>query len=266
MQPAPLPVVAEDGEGPFGLVYNVPEDASVSDIRSAIQSQLKGKTFELLGADGRTPLHPMQERILLACDVWGTSPQVRLRWVATPNPRKGGWRAPASWWHGLYCFALPLAIAAATSILGLAIGTTGLVLAHVAGPPIRQHAGAGLDGPSPADDRQYYLDTFRKTWQATLDALVNMIDTYLNGPIMSLCNTLDHIVSTVKECVLCYLHVFQACFEHALDPALAPLLIGMTVAAFLGTAVVVHVVMRDLRRWLPWSQRRWLDDSSLEPT
>mmetsp|Transcript_133890 Transcript_133890/g.338298 ORF Transcript_133890/g.338298 Transcript_133890/m.338298 type:complete len:267 (+) Transcript_133890:72-872(+) len=259
---APLPVFAQDCNDPLVLLYKVPVDATISDIRSAIEAQVTGEPFEFLGADGRTPLHPMQERILRSQDVWGASEQVRLRWVAAREPNGKGWHIPIAWWP-VVCFVLPLIVAAAATVLSLGIGIFGLVLANLVRPTWQRSASSPSD-PTPADDYQYYLDTFRKVWLASLDALVNMIDTYLNGPATILCNMGPQIISTVRECMLLYLRVFQHCFEYALNPEFAPMFIGVAVVAFLGTALVMHVVMRDFRRWLPWPPRSWLVDNPLE--
>eukprot|EP00928_Gymnodinium_smaydae_P075960 TRINITY_DN58989_c0_g1_i1.p1 TRINITY_DN58989_c0_g1~~TRINITY_DN58989_c0_g1_i1.p1 ORF type:complete len:277 (-),score=26.12 TRINITY_DN58989_c0_g1_i1:269-1099(-) len=258
---APVPVFALGDDSALGLLYNLPPDATASDVRLAIQTQLTVQPFKVLGTDGRTPLQPMQEHLLRASEVWGANPQVKLKWTVESAPvRKSFCRSVVVWSAAL--LVLPLVVAAVSTVFSLGIGATTLAVAHLSHPSHRRPPAitgaveASLDAtmqlsplvpPMPPEDYDHYLDTFVKVWQASLDALVNMIDTYAT----ILCKMADLIVLTVKECVVLYLHVFQDCFKHALDPTLAPLLIGMAIVVFAGTALIVHVVMKDLRRFFP---------------
>lgn len=256
----PLLILPPDRGSPSSLVYNLSVDATIAEARRAIEAQLgvEKASFDFVGSDGRTALHSRQEALLRIRDVWGAVPEIHLCQASEKEAQRHspGLLAKALGVAGwpLLVVALPVVIAALAIVLSLCLGLSTLMLAHIT--HTSGHSGeraSAVNGP-PDDDYQRYLDTFLKVWQASLDALVVMISTYLNGPVMSIIALFDHVVEVVEECVMRYLEVFYACFIHAVDPTNTVLLVGMTVVAFGGTALLVHVIMRDLHQLLSWSR------------
>jgi len=164
------------------------------------------------------------------------------------------------------------------TVAALTVGAGALIVSYFF-QPLKAGLGSRVPGPDdsppePEDDYEYYLDTFRRVWEATLNAMTLMINTYLNGPITILCNCLDHIVGIVECCVMGYLQVFQHCwdqvvgvvgrcvigylqvFQHCwdttMDPKVLPWIALVWGITLVGTALVVHVILRDAKGLLPW--------------
>jgi len=257
----PIALWQED-EALLGYVYNIAPDAQIAELRMAAEVQLcLSMPFEILGANS-IPLHPAQERILQLCDMFGSVPVVRLRLIPR-NITKESFVLQDHSWRGLRHLSyttlylhLPMVVSVISTVAGFTVGASALIISYFF-QPLKSGLGSRAPGPDdsppkPNDDYEYYLDTFRRVWEATLNAMTLMINTYLNGPITILCNCLDHIIGIVGQCVMGYLQIFQHCWDTTMDPKVLPwiaLLWGIILA---GTALVVHVVLRDAKGLLPW--------------
>lgn len=241
LQHAPLPILPSDSDEAFGYVYNVPPEALVADLRVAVNGQLALKGFDFLCGDGRTPLHLQQENILRIQDVWGGySPCVRIRCAGSDYGKHiihcFGWFGQHAHLPG-HCLVTPILATVAATLFSFAVGMVGLCLAQVAHTARGGIHGASVAAPAadgaaflgakvpaangdpvmPMDDYQYYLYTFLKVWEATLNALVSMINTYLNGPVMVLCHMGEQIINCVEKCMLAYVEAFKFCWEVILN-------------------------------------------------
>lgn len=257
----PIALWQED-EALVGYVYHVAPDARIAELRMAAEAQLcLSGPFEILGANS-VPLHPAQERMLRLCDTFGSVPVVRLRFIAR-NVTNDSVASQDRSWRGLRYLSyttlyihLPIFTAIFSTVAAFAVGTGALAMSFFF-DYLKSGLGSrapGPDGspPEPNDDYEYYLDTFRRVWEATINAMSSMINTYLDGPITILCNCLDHIVGIVGQSVMGFFQTFQHCWDTTTDPKVLPwiaLIWGITLA---GTALVVHVVIRDARGLLPW--------------
>merc|ERR1712087_297740 len=109
----------------------------------------------------------------------------------------------------------------------------------------------GSSSTAPRGDYDHLLNTFLWMWEATLNSLTSMVNTYLNGPVTILCTCLDHIIKVIGDSVSLYLQVFQHCWDKVMDAAILPwitLVVGIT---FVGTALVVYVVRKGARCVFP---------------
>jgi len=220
MQTPPLPVYWDGHEDPVGYVFHVSLQSSLTELRTALDAQLDLAPFDLTGIGGFV-LQAKQEQLLRVLDVWGTDPRIRLRPRATGNSRVAAFvQRLLRLVHPGLCIAVPLVAASAATFLTFLLGMFGLCFAQVTHSfvgvsgtvptPLRDEPGGGA---LPTDDYQYYLYTFRKVWEATLNALVSMIQMYVNGPITILCQCLHYLMEIVSQCVLSYLQVFKDCFD-----------------------------------------------------